>query len=814
MYTAGVYWNNVPVTSVPQGASNVTLQLKGTLPSGATIQWLQVTSGGAVDLTDATNATYDLSAANLQTSGMLTYEAQITSDGNTITTNQCTVNVTDLGQATINIENQTASQVISSTDSTYDLTSGTTYQIQTSNQSGVTLNDTQSGATTYYQWQYKSNSVILDGTASNSTWTNLGNATSTYQPYSYTAVPMYSVSFRLVVFTDSSTPTTFNAQTNTQYIISNVINTYAAFNCSFDVVTSTPSVKEGTAVTYTLNPSDQQALMLLVKNCEYTYDTYDSSSSSYDNNTFYPVTVTWYYKLSSASSYTTAATLSITIDNGKLAFAGANYDSLSYTFSGSDFSTAGTYDIYAKINYTDNFNTSSSNTANLTVTGTNSSLNYNYETYMENAIANWINAGTNAVENTSLNGTQSQSTFNDFIQQNGAGYEVHATYQDFDNYKVSFTSTPSADSSELGNNEWLTITATATTTINMYYWQSSGGWGASGGTTVASGNQFVWTLPYALSDITYTSSTAGGMLEMALNSTYSNATSNEDLPVPFGLSVGTSTDPTSISKTWSYTSKTSGVLANNYGTNGESFTLPSPWVVPYNQNDAFVNLFASQLNSNATNFGNTGSSASTFITNLITGNEAGFKLPTASYSDFSNWYVTWNSTAIQGYYFLTVSAFNNTAITMDYWDNPSDDWASLESIPTGSYFTWTFPYYKSIISFDSSNGTLSNAGMPQSDYFDSNTGAPNSNWTTPLGLSIGSPTSQYSITSGTLYTTGSLVKAGDDTTHNGVIGWNYGSTTSSLTFTIPPQTTSSTTTAVLNNNSLLFTDELLTNWNK
>ena len=815
MYTAGVYWNNVPVTSVPQGASNVTLQLKGTIPSGATIQWLQVTSGGAVDLTDATSTTYDLSTANLQTSGMLTYEAQITSDGNTITTNQCTVNVTDLGQATINIEGQTASQIISSTDSTYDLTSGTTYQIQTSNQTGVTLNDTQSGVNTYYQWQYKSNSVILDDTASNSTWTNLGNATSTYQPYSYTAVPMYSVSFRLVVFTDSSTPTTFNAQTNTQYIISNVINTYAAFNCSFDVVTSTPTVKEGTAVTYTLNPSDQEALMLLVKNCRYQYQTYNSTTSSYNQPTwFYPVTVTWYYKLSSASSYTTAATLSITIDNGKLAFAGANYDSLSYTFSGSDFSTAGTYDIYAKINFTDNFNTSSSNTANLTVTGTNSSLNYNYETYMENAIANWINSGTNAVENTSLNGTQSQSTFNDFIQQNGAGYEVHATYQDFDNYKVSFTSTPSADSSELGNNEWLTITATATTTINMYYWQSSGGWGASGGTTVASGNQFVWTLPYALSDITYSSSTTGGMLEMALNSTYSNATSNEDLPVPFGLSVGTSTAPTSISKTWSYTSKTSGVLANNYGTNGESFTLPSPWVVPYNQDDAFVNLFASQLNSNATNFGNTGSSASTFITNLITGNEAGFKLPTASYSDFSNWYVTWNSTAIQGYYFLTVSAFNNTAITMDYWDNPAGKWATLSTIPTGSYFTWTFPYYKSIISFDSSNGTLSNAGMPQSDYFDSNTGAPNSNWTTPLGLSIGSPTSPDSITSGTLYTTGSLVKAGDDTTHSGVIGWNYGSTTTSLTFSIPPQTTSSTTTAVLNNNSLLFSDELLTNWNK
>ncbi|MBO7084407.1 hypothetical protein J6W20_00460 [bacterium] len=56
-------------------------------------------------------------------------------------------------------------------------------------------------------------------------------------------------------------------------------------------------------------------------------------------------------------------------------------------------------------------------------------------------------------------------------------------------------------------------------------------------------------MPYALADISYSSSTNGGMLEMALNSTYSNASSNESLLVPFGLSVGTSTDPTSISKT-------------------------------------------------------------------------------------------------------------------------------------------------------------------------------------------------------------------------------------------------------------------------
>ena len=824
MYTAGVYWNNVPVTSVPQGASNVTLQLKGTLPSGATIQWVQVTSQGAVDLTNATNTTYDLSVANLQTSGMLTYEAQITSDGNTITTNQCTVNVTDLGQATINIESQTASQVISPTNSIYDLTSGTTYKIQTSNQSGVTLNDTQSGVNTYYQWQYMSNSIILNGTASNGTWTNLGNATSTYQPYSYTAVPMYSVSFRLVVFTDSSTPTTFNAQTNTQYIVSNVINTYAAFNCTFDVVTSTSSVKGGTAVTYTLNPSDQQALMLLVKNCEYTYDTYNSSSSSYDNNTFYPVTVTWYYKLSSASSYTTVATLSITIVNGKLAFVGG--DSLSYTFSGSDFSTAGTYDIYAKITFTDNFNTSSSNTASLTVTSSTSHLDYNYEAYMEAAIKDWINEGTTAVANTSLNGTQSQSTFNDFIQQNGVGYEVHATSSDFDNYKVSFTATPSADVSDLGSNEWLTITATATTTIDMYYWQSTGTWGASGGTTVASGSQFMWTLPYAASSITYSSVNGKMLLSMALNSNYGNS-SNENLPVPFGLSVGTSDNPTSISKTWSYTNNSNGVLVNNYGTNGESFTLPSPWVVPYTASQAVQYAIANWAQASTSNIYNNQSGTS--FTDFVQQNTQGVKILNSG-DAFDDFQVSFNempssdASALGSYAdakWLTITAISTQTIHLTTWQGSSWGTNTVVSVLPGYVFTWTLPYTESTITY--ADGVIQMPINTTALYEQNNTdgnstanpsGATSDTLTIPFGLSIGTASNPTSVSS----TWGSHA-----TLYDGRICTNF--QTGNETFTIPTtweiqcnQTATFTSLTNANvtsaNSSLLFTDEVLTNWSK
>ena len=715
IYTAGVYWNNVPVTSVPVGATNVTLQISGTNPTDK-IQWMQVTSNGTFDLTGANSSSFALPTSSFASSNqILTYEAQVTTANGVVITNQCTVTVNNLGQAQINVYDPSTNQNVSENNSVYTLTSGNIYNIQTTNQSPVIFNNQNSGGSslaTYYQWQYKSNVVILGGIASHGVWTNLGNATNTYTPYQYDAIPMYSVSFRLVVFSDANptNPITFSVENNPQYIISNTINTYAPLNCNYTLNSTASTIKQGTTVTYTLNLSNQQALKQLIESCQYEYETYNSTTNNYNQPTwFYPITVTWFFKLSSQSSYTKAATLPIIDQNGKLEFAGS--DSLSYTFSANTFSTLGTYNIYAQINYTDNFNSSISNTANLTVTSTASSLNYNYETYMENAIANWINAGTNAVANTSLSGTQPQSTFNDFIQQNGAGYEVHATSQDFDNYKVSFTSTPSADSSELGSNKWLTITATATTTIDMYYWEGNNGWGAKGGITVASGSQFVWTLPYALADISYSSSTAGGMLEMALNSTYSNASSNESLLVPFGLSVGTSTDPTSISKTWSFTSNYDGVLANNYGSNGESFILPGTWVVPYSQDETAINLFANQLSTRTFMFTSITLKTNNFITNLMKNNEVSLMNINARYRDFRNWDWWWNLPAMYQHYFLNIRAFNHHEFTTLHGANkPNTKQISSVFIPISSYYPSTFSYLKSLTIFNyfsaSSNAIL------------------------------------------------------------------------------------------------------------
>ncbi|MBO7084406.1 hypothetical protein J6W20_00455 [bacterium] len=106
---------------------------------------------------------------------------------------------------------------------------------------------------------------------------------------------MYSVSFRLVVFSDANptNPITFSVENNPQYIISNTINTYAPLNCNYTLSSTTSTIKQGTTVSYTLNPSNQQALEQLIESCQYEYETYNSTTNNYNQPTwFYPITVT------------------------------------------------------------------------------------------------------------------------------------------------------------------------------------------------------------------------------------------------------------------------------------------------------------------------------------------------------------------------------------------------------------------------------------------------------------------------------------------------------------------------------------------
>ncbi|MBR4485878.1 hypothetical protein IKS57_00640 [bacterium] len=82
---------------------------------------------------------------------------------------------------------------------------------------------------------------------------------------------MYSVSFRLVVFSDKNVPTSFNEQTNLQYIVSNTINTFANFTSTFNLSSPKNTINLGQNVTYTLTASDENQLLSLIEHTQYQY---------------------------------------------------------------------------------------------------------------------------------------------------------------------------------------------------------------------------------------------------------------------------------------------------------------------------------------------------------------------------------------------------------------------------------------------------------------------------------------------------------------------------------------------------------------
>ena len=626
-YIAGIYYNDVPVTSVPEGSSNVTLQVTG-LSNGDKVQWEEeVAQGQDEPLTDGditvnnnNTASYSLPAATFASAGsQLTYIAVITtSSGTTITTNPCTVTVTSLGTATITVQGVEEN----TNNSSYDLTSNTSYNIQTSNNSAITLNDDDSG-TTYYQWQYKSNSVILGGLESNSTWTNLGDASSVYNPYEYTAIPMYSVSFRLVIFSDKNVPASFNPETNLQYIVSNTINTTADFTSTFSLTTPNDTITLGQNVTYTLSSSEQNQLQSLIEHTQYQY----ANSNQY----FIPAKIEWYYENTndtSISDLKSPIEEDILFHDGQLTF--ATYDettkqysytnSLSYTFNSSLLTQTGKYNIYAKILFTDNFTPYSTSTYSLTV---QSNLS-NYEQALEKYIENWANQGNEDVQSTSSSSsTQPNTSFTNFVQQNTQGVKILSPSTDFSDIKVSFTKLPSSDDSALGtlaNDEWLTITATSNADIEFTQWEGNT-WGTTATNNVQQGYIFTWTLPYNLNSITY----QNGILELPINQTALTLQNNTDafngsvvspnLPIPFGLAIGTASNLTSVSSTWgsSIVNQYDGYICTNFGTGQNAFSLPTPWVVPYDNNAAtYTDLFVNKMNSKLINFTNIDSDLITF----------------------------------------------------------------------------------------------------------------------------------------------------------------------------------------------------------
>ncbi|MBQ5492760.1 MAG: hypothetical protein IIT78_02650, partial [Mycoplasmataceae bacterium] len=159
------------------------------------------------------------------------------------------------------------------------------------------------------------------------------------------------------------------------------------------------------------------------------------------------------------------------------------------------------------------------------------------------------------------------------------------------------------------------------------------------------------------------------------------------------------------------------------------------------------------------------------LTNLISEWMAGFKLNNITATDFNNWHVAWDLNSINGYDVLEITSYSNVDITPQYWDQQANNGIGAGesmnyTIPAGSYFTWTLPYYLKGLSINNQNISLGQ--IPYTDYFNSLAGK--ASWNTPLGLSIGSSMQEStSISNNSDFTT----TYSGDSSSNGVIGIGY-----------------------------------------
>ena len=394
--------------------------------------------------------------------------------------------------------------------------------------------------------------------------------------------------------------------------------------------------------------------------------------------------------------------------------------------------------------------------------------------YMQSAILNWLNSNENVLNSPN-------SSFTDLIQQNMSGYNIVNDAKDFSNFKVSFTQLSNQDASDLGslaNEKWLTISATANTTINFSTWNNYGYWNYYTSKSVPAGTLFTWVLPYSSNSITI----QNNQLSMSVNSTYSNSYNNNQanlsLPVPFGLSIGSSSNPTSISSTWS--GNFNGVIATNFGTYIDKYTLPTTWSVSLSNSAKFANAFNDAIINNASNFANTNESAATFMNNMMNEWMVGYKFNNLSINDFNNWHVQWSNETVNGYKLLQISAYSNTNIVPSYWDNQTNSGKLMQyMIPAKSYFVWTLPYYEQGV--NSNNNLVSANAISYSDYFDGDAGLPTSTWkNNPLGLTIGSLNDPTAISNSYIFKT--YYTNYTDTTYNGTIAIGYNENTPNLSF--------------------------------
>ena len=317
-----------------------------------------------------------------------------------------------------------------------------------------------------------------------------------------------------------------------------------------------------------------------------------------------------------------------------------------------------------------------------------------YETYMEDSILNWLNSDQNVLNT-------SNSSFVDLIQQNLListnnsntieEYCISNNFIDFTDFKVSFKQLPQVDAKTLGNfanDYWLTISAMSSQPINF---TSLSNTTSSNSNTVSAGTIFTWTLPYALNTISLNNNQTE--LEMLLNSAYSSTSTNETLPVPFGLSISI----TSQTNEW-LSNKT---IAFDFTSKNNNYELPPTWSVEFNEYADALNLLDYGILNNVSDLGNTNKSASSFITMGIVYAYM-FLFWGFSWSDLQNFSINWSS-PVNGYSFMVIHYITNTPL----WWNSSDNTAGGSSggflVPADTYCAAVIPYNKNSVYFSKNN---------------------------------------------------------------------------------------------------------------
>ena len=322
-----------------------------------------------------------------------------------------------------------------------------------------------------------------------------------------------------------------------------------------------------------------------------------------------------------------------------------------------------------------------------------------YETYMENSILNWLNSDQNVLNT-------SNSSFVDLIQQNLListnnsnmieEYCISNNFIDFTDFKVSFKQLPQVDAKTLGsfaNDYWLTISAMASQPINFTNLSNTA---SSSSNTVSAGTIFTWTLPYALNTISLNNNKTE--LEMLLNSVYSSISTNETLPVPFGLSISI----TSETNEW-LSNKT---IAFDFTSKNNNYELQPTWSVEFNEYADALNLLDYGILNNVSDLGNTNKNANSFITMGIVYAYM-YAFWGFCWSDLQNFSINWSS-PVNGYSFMVIHYVTNTGLWWNASINTAGGSSGGFSVPAGSYFAAVIPYNKNSVYFSKNNQLIIN----------------------------------------------------------------------------------------------------------